>query len=185
MRCPLTHSIANFLHEWHACNLDGFLTYTTAYSYTYTPSYLVAWHEPNLVGDAAWTIVIITPCFSHSLIACMVAHLLHAPLIISLLSQLPDDMMLSPSSADWSIYLHATHFLIPSLKSMNPLLAQLRALSTKLATTLYSSNALTECWNACPLSSFKLSHSLSLPPITYLPTCFLRLVLYTTYLLTC
>ena len=60
--------------------------------------------------------------------------------------------------------------MTPSLKLMNPLLAQLRVLPTKLATTLYSSNALTECWNACPFSSFKLSHSLSL---TYLHACHL------------
>ena len=61
-----------------------------------------------------------------------------------------------------------THSLTPSLKLMNPLLDQWRILSTKLATTLYSSNALTECWHACPFSSFQLSNSLSLL-LTYIP----------------
>ena len=34
--------LLTFFGEWHACTLDGVLTYTTAYPYTYTPSHLVA-----------------------------------------------------------------------------------------------------------------------------------------------
>ena len=34
--------LRTFFGEWHACTLDGVLTYTTAYPYTYTPSHLVA-----------------------------------------------------------------------------------------------------------------------------------------------
>ena len=49
---PSLIQLLTFFSEWHACTLDGFFTYTTAHPYTYTPSHLVAWHEPNLVGYA-------------------------------------------------------------------------------------------------------------------------------------
>ena len=143
---------------------------------------MVAWQEPNLVGDAASTTVNVTHYFLHSLIACKVAHLPLASLIIDLLSQLPSYMMLSPSSADWSICLHATHSLSPSLKLMNPLLAHY---------VFFQPNWQQHCTPAMlwwmqecmPFLFFQIPSLTQSYLLTYLPTGFPRLVFHMTYLL--